>query len=87
MAPPAARAESAWITSTFMESTRDTAEMAAEPTLLTIMVSTVPIRQLKSCSTIMGMRSFLRSRLLYIWLELFIGKSSFCDVSANAEVL
>ena len=30
MAPPAASAESAWITRTFMESTRETAEMAAD---------------------------------------------------------
>ena len=65
MAPPAASAESAWITRTFMESTSETAEMAADPTLLTIMVSTVPIRQERSCSTMMGTRSLRRSVLVY----------------------
>ena len=50
----AASAENAWITNTLMESTRDTADIAAEPTLLTIMVSTVPIREFSTCSKITG---------------------------------
>ena len=50
IALPAASAENAWITNTLMESTRDTADIAAEPTLLTIMVSTVPIREFSTCS-------------------------------------
>ena len=37
-----------------MESTRETAEMAASLTLLTIMESTVPIKEVKSCSQIRG---------------------------------
>ena len=65
IAPPAASAESAWITKTLMESTRDTAEIAADPTLLTIIVSAVPIREESSCSTMIGTKSFRRSWLLY----------------------
>jgi hypothetical protein len=38
------------MTSTLIESTSDTAEIAAEPTLLTIMVSAVPMMELSSCS-------------------------------------
>ena len=40
-------------------------ELAAEPILLTIMVSAVPIREESSCSIIIGISSFLKSRLLY----------------------
>ena len=38
------------------------AEIAAEPTLLTIMVSAVPIREFKSCSIISGNISASRAR-------------------------
>ncbi len=57
MDAPAAMAENIWITRLLMESTRETAEMASLPTLLTIMVSTMPIREFSSCSTTMGIRS------------------------------
>ena len=60
IAPPAASAENAWITSTLMESTNDTADIAADPTLLTIMVSTVPIKEFNTCSKMTGI-SRLRS--------------------------
>ena len=40
-----------------MESTRETAEMAAEPALLTIMVSAAPISAFSTCSIISGMMS------------------------------
>ena len=46
-------------------STDETAEIAAEPTLLTIMVSAVPIKEESSCSTIIGISSFRKSKLLY----------------------
>ena len=57
MVPPAERAANAWITSTLMESTSETAEIAAEPTLLTIMLSAVPIREVRNCSATSGIRS------------------------------
>ena len=59
----AAPAPNTCMTSTLMESTSDTAEIAALPTLLTIMVSAIPIKEFKSCSTIIG-RSSVRSCLL-----------------------
>lgn len=43
IAPPAASAENACITRILIESTSDTAEIAADPILLTIIVSAVPI--------------------------------------------
>ncbi len=49
--------QNAWITSTLMESTSETAEIAAEPTLLTIMLSAVPIREVRNCSATSGIRS------------------------------
>ena len=58
IAPPAASAESACMTRILIESTSETAEIAAEPTLLTIIVSTVPIREANSCSIIIGTKSF-----------------------------
>jgi len=54
MVPPAASAANTWITSTLIESTSDTAEIAADPTLLTIIVSAVPIREFRICSTTTG---------------------------------
>ena len=63
IAAPAPNAVNTCMTSTLMESTSDTAEIAALPTLLTIMVSAIPIKEFKSCSTIIG-RSSVRSCLL-----------------------
>ena len=57
MAPPVASAEKMLSINVLIESTSDTAEIAAEPTLLTIIVSAVPISELSTCSTISGMRS------------------------------
>ena len=44
-------------------STRDTPEVAASPTLDTIMVSTMPTDTARICSTISGKISFLKSAL------------------------
>ena len=52
--PPVAMAENTWIISTLMASTSETAEMAADPALLTIMVSTEPIMAVSTCSAISG---------------------------------
>lgn len=59
IAAPAPNAVNTCMTSTLMESTRDTAEIAALPTLLTIMVSAIPIKEFKSCSTIIGRSSVI----------------------------
>ena len=48
-----------------MESTRETAEMAAAPTLLTIMESAVPIKAVKICSQIRGRIRAARALLSY----------------------
>ena len=56
MVPPAASAANTWITSTLIESTSDTAEIAADPTLLTIIVSAVPIIEFNNCSRTTGIR-------------------------------
>ena len=45
------------MSNTLMESTSDTAEIAAEPTVATIMVSAVPISAVSTCSIISGMSS------------------------------
>ncbi len=54
IAPPAANAENAWITNILIESTSDTAEIAADPTLLTIIVSAVPMMEFNNCSSMIG---------------------------------
>ena len=59
IAAPAPNAVNTCMTSTLMESTSDTAEIAALPTLLTIMVSAIPIKEFKSCSTIIGRSSVI----------------------------
>ena len=59
--PPVAIEANRYITSLFMESTRETPDTAASPTLETMMVSTVPIRESITCSIISGITSFLRS--------------------------
>ena len=58
-----ASADKACITRILMESTSDTAETADAPTLLTIIVSTVPISEAKRFSSMIGIRSFLISTL------------------------
>ena len=62
MTPPVAMAANAWTTRLLIESTSDTPESAAAPTLLTIMESAIPIREFRNCSAIIGIsnrRSFL----------------------------
>ena len=71
MVPPAASAENAWINNTLMESTRETAEIAADPTLLTIMVSAVPIKEFNSCSRMTG------TRMLF---SILFEKRCFCSI-------
>jgi len=56
IAPPAASAENACITRILIESTSDTAEIAADPILLTIIVSAVPIIEFNNCSRTTGIR-------------------------------
>ena len=65
-----------------MESTRETAEMAASLTLLTIMESAVPIKAVKICSQIRGIIRASSWRPVYMWPEageeesfVFIGMS------------
>jgi hypothetical protein len=72
IAPPAASADKACITRILMESTSDTAETADAPTLLTIIVSTVPISEAKRFSSMIGIRSFLISTLEKMWSELLV---------------
>ena len=72
IAPPAASADKACITRILMESTSDTAETADAPTLLTIIVSTVPISEAKRFSNMIGIRSFLISILEKMWSELLV---------------
>ena len=57
IAPPVAIAEKIKTIITFIESTRETAEIAAEPHFVIITVSAVPINEFKSCSTIRGTSS------------------------------
>ncbi len=54
MTPPAARAEKIWMMRLLTESTRETAETAALPTLVTITVSNMPMREFRSCSSMRG---------------------------------
>lgn len=54
---PDAIAANIWMTRLFMESTSDTADIASLPTVETIIVSTIPIREFKNCSIIIGKRS------------------------------
>ena len=57
MATPVAMAANILMIKIFNESTRETAEIAAEPMLVTIMVSTDPINAVKTCSNINGTMS------------------------------
>ena len=63
IAPPAANAENAWITNILIESTSDTAEIAADPTLLTIIVSAVPMMEFNNCSSMIGTK---RARIILL---------------------
>ena len=64
MAPPVARAANRLIRSTMMLSTRDTPDTADSPTLATMILSAIPTRTARNCSTIRGRISTRRSRLL-----------------------
>ena len=66
MAPPVAMAANILMIKIFNESTRETAKMAAEPMLVTIMVSTEPIHAVKTCSNINGINNLFNCSLLYI---------------------
>ena len=66
MAPPVAMAANILMIKIFNESTRETAEIAAEPMLVTIMVSTDPINAVKTCSNINGINNFRNCSLVYI---------------------
>ena len=59
IAPPVAMATNTLMIKMFNESTRETAEMAAEPMLVTIMVSTDLINALKLVRTLMELIAFL----------------------------
>ena len=60
IAAPVASAANTWMTNILMESTNDTADIATLPTLLTIIVSAIPIREFNICSTIIGINSIHR---------------------------
>ena len=66
MAPPVAMAANILMIKIFNESTRETAEMAAKPMLVTIMVSTDPINAVKTCSNINGINNLHNYSLVYI---------------------
>ena len=52
--PPAASAAKTWIIRVLMESVSETAEIAALPRLEIIIVSAMPMRAFRNCSTMMG---------------------------------
>ena len=66
MAPPVAMAANTLMIKMSYESTRETAEMAVEPMLVTIMVSTDPINSVKTWSNINGIKSLLNCSLVYM---------------------
>ena len=66
MAPPVAMAANILMIKIFNESTRETAEIAAEPMLVTIMVSTDPINAVKTYSNINGINNLFNCSLVYI---------------------
>ena len=66
MAPPVAMAANILMIKIFNESTRETAEIAVEPILVTIMVSTDLINAFKTCSNINGIKSLLNCSLVYM---------------------
>ena len=61
IAAPVVSAAKICITRLLMESTSEMAEIAALPTLLTIMVSAIPIKEFKSCSRTIGNSKTKRS--------------------------
>lgn len=66
MAPPVAMAANTLMIKMFNESTRETAEIAAEPMLVTIIVSTDPINAVKTYSNINGINNLFNCSLVYI---------------------
>ena len=66
MAPSVAMAANILMIKIFNESTRETAKMAAEPMLVTIMVSTDPINAVKTYSNINGINNLFNCSLVYI---------------------
>ena len=62
-APPVATAANILMNRVLTISTRDTPEVAASPTLDTIMVSTIPTDTARICSTISGNINLLKSAL------------------------
>lgn len=66
MVPPVAMAVNILMIKIFNESTRETAKIAAEPILVTIMVSTDPINAVKTYSNINGINNLFNCSLVYI---------------------
>ena len=80
MAPPAARAANTCRSRTFTQSTRETADTAASPTVDTISESSRPTVQLSSCSINRG-----TIRVRNVWLENEI--SLYAAMATNASFL
>lgn len=71
---PDAIAENICMTRLLIESTSDTADIAALPTVETIIVSTIPIKEFKNCSMMIGkssQNSALRSNKILSQSNLF----------------
>lgn len=66
MVPPVAMAANILMIKIFNESKRETAEIAAKPMLVTIMVSTDPINAVKTSSNINGINNLHNYSLVYI---------------------
>ena len=66
MVPPVAMAANILMIKIFNESKRETAEIAAKPMLVTIMVSTDPINAVKTCSNINGINNLHNYSLVHI---------------------
>ena len=66
MVPPVAMAVNILMIKIFNESTRETAKIAVEPILVTIMVSTDPINAVKTYSNINGINNLFNCSLVYI---------------------
>ena len=54
MAPPAPMAEKSWMSRMFRESTRETADTAFSPAVVTMTVSAMPTMTARNCSAISG---------------------------------
>ena len=64
--PPVAMAANILMIKIFNESARETAEIAVEPILVIMMVSTDLINAFKTCSNINGIKSLLNCSLVYM---------------------